>query len=533
MWLEPVPQTFVRGAVVRADSQGDLVVGIEAQGGAAEQMRIELSSADGVRVASASGPVGVQRLRVASPRVWSPDDPYLYDLRVTLFDRAGVALDEIQSYCGFRDIAVARDEHGAPRLLLNGRALFQFGPLDQGFWPDGLYTAPSLDALRFDIEAVRRMGGNMLRKHVKVEPELFYTLCDRLGVLVWQDMPSGNADQSPEWRENFERELRELVRDRGHHPSIVMWVPFNEGWGQHETERITALVEQLDPSRLVDDASGWTDAGVGDVIDIHAYPGPAMAALEARRASVLGEFGGLGLPLEGHTWLAQDNWGYRSYASREELTAAYLALVEQLPLLIGQGLCAAVYTQTTDVEIEVNGWLTYDREQWKIDPERALPATRKLYEPPPRSKELLKHAGNGGAAEWSFTFDAPSPAWSALEFDASAWKRGLSGFGTTGTPGAFVGTEWSASEIWLRREFELASPPSGELRLWLHHDEAAEVYLNGVLAAKVAGYTTNYVLLELSPEARAVLHAGRNVLAIHCTQTTGGQYIDAGLALLE
>jgi len=528
VWIEPVPRAALRALHVTADSSGTLNVRAETDGQGACGIDVEVLERGG-RIANAAGASFEHTLHLRGIEPWTPGSPKLYGLRVRLVNGERETLDEVASYFAFRDVRIGAAADGVQRILLNGEPLFQFGPLDQGFWPDGLYTAPTLEALRFDIEAVKGMGGNMLRKHVKVEPEVFYAECDRAGVLVWQDMPSAFTGGASD-PEQFERELRELIRERGNHPSIVMWVPFNEGWGQHETERITALVKELDPTRLVNDASGWTDVGVGDVIDVHFYPGPGMAPAEAKRASVLGEFGGLGLPLEGHTWLDKGSWGYRSFATQEELTNAYLDLLARLPLLIGQGLSAAVYTQTSDVEIEVNGWLSYDREVWKIDPRRAAAAARKLYEPPPRVRDVVAHAGNGGAAEWSYTFDAPAEGWQRPDFDASSWTRGKSGFGTRGTPGAEIGTVWSSPEIWLRREIELDPNSISAPHLWIHHDEDAQVFLNGVLALDLRGYTTSYVLEPLLAEARAALRAGANVLAIHCKQTGGGQYIDAGLA---
>ena len=309
--------------------------------------------------------------------------------------------DEVGSYFGMRKIALAKDEAGINRLFLNHSPLFQFGPLDQGFWPDGLYTAPTDEALRYDIEMTRALGFNLARKHVKIEPDRWYYWCDKLGLLVWQDMPSGDKyiggrdpdiTRSPESAKNFEAELKALVQGRFNHPSIVMWVPYNEGWGQWDTARIADLIKSWDPTRLVNSASGWTDRGVGDVHDIHSYPGPAVPRLEDKRAGVLGEFGGLGLPVKGHTWQDERNWGYRSFTTAEALTDAYLALIRRLhPMTGAEGLSAAVYTQTTDVEVEVNGLMTYDRALVKMDTNRIAAANRAVYTPPtPRRAEGSK-----------------------------------------------------------------------------------------------------------------------------------------------
>jgi hypothetical protein len=311
----------------------------------------------------------------------------LYDLTLALVS-GGREVDRVKSYFGMRKIALGRDSQGRTRLLLNNQPLFEFGPLDQGFWPDGLYAAPTDEALRFDIEQTKRLGFNLARKHVKVEPDRWYYWCDKLGLLVWQDMPSGDKsiratepdlERSEASAADYRRELTRLIAGRKNHPSIVMWVPFNEGWGQFDTAGIVSLVRSLDPSRLVDAASGWAERGVGDVHDVHTYPGPSSPPLEAQRAAVLGEFGGLGLPTSDHTWQQEKNWGYRTFKTPDELTAAYLTLIEKLRPLVSGGLSAAVYTQTSDVEIEVNGLMTYDRRVVKMDTAAIATANRQIY----------------------------------------------------------------------------------------------------------------------------------------------------------
>jgi hypothetical protein len=283
----------------------------------------------------------------------------------------------------------------------------------------------------------------------------------------------------------------------------------------------------------VDNASGWTDRGAGDVADMHIYPGPGALEPEQNRASVLGEFGGLGLPVRGHTWQAEKNWGYRSFADAEALTAAYVDLAAKLfPLIDEKGLSAAVYTQTTDVEIEINGLMTYDRERVKMNITKVFDANHRRFPPRQKVTELVPTALTQRVT-WRFTLKKPADDWYQPGFDASAWKEGRAGFGTRGTPGAVVWTEWKTDDIWLRREFAIQARPSDNLRLLMHHDEDAEVYLNGVLAAKAAGFITDYEQFELSPEARAALKPTGNVLAVHCHQTVGGQYIDAGIVRIE
>ncbi len=505
----------------------------------------------------ALGPIGEElEIHVKDPKLWSPDSPFLYELDVSIGregSRKSISppgpreatttmveltnLDRVRSYFGMRKIEVHKDEHGINRLFLNNKPLFQYGPLDQGWWPDGLYAAPTDAALRYDIEVLKKLGCNMMRKHVKVEPRRFYYWCDKLGLMVWQDMPNGDRHiggrdpdlkRSEESAQQFELELTRVIDSLRNHPSIIMWVPFNEGWGQYDTPRIVDLIKKHDPTRLVDNASGWTDRGVGDVHDIHRYPGPAAPPVEEKRAAVLGEFGGLGLPVKGHTWQDEKNWGYRTYKTRDKLTDAYVALLENLRSLIGGGLSAAVYTQTTDVEIEVNGLMTYDRAMVKMDADRAAAANRRLYLPPPIVKTVVPTSQSKGQ-EWRYTMSEPADGWELEDFDDSAWKRGIGGFGTVGTPGAIVRTEWKGSDIWIRREFKLKATKLNRPYVLIHHDEDAQVYINGRLVTKLEDYTSSYVRVALDEKGRAVLRRGSNCLAVHCHQTGGGQYIDVGL----
>jgi len=539
VWLEPVPQTYIESVKIIPDIDNESVRVMAVCPAASPDYNVEIRAKDGwFTKGKAKGKAG-ERLIVAvkKPKLWSPDSPILYDLKVTLKNGKGKKVDEVSGYFGMRKIEVKKDKAGINRLFFNNEVLFQYGPLDQGWWPDGLYTAPSDKALKYDIEVLKKLGCNMLRKHVKVEPDRLYYWCDKLGLMVWQDMPNGDKhirgsdpdlQRSQESATQFELELKRVIEAFGNHPCIVMWVPFNEGWGQYDTARIVKFIRGLDATRLVNAASGWTDRGVGDVHDIHRYPGPAAPPIEANRAAVLGEFGGLGLPIKGHTWQDEKNWGYRSYETPEELTKAYLALIENLRSLIGDGLCAAVYTQTTDVEIEVNGLMTYDRAMIKMDQKKAIAANKRLYLPPP-IVETVVPTSQKQPQNWRYTTSEPADGWQKTNFDDSTWKKSQGGFGTEGTPGAMVRTDWKGLNIWLRRTFELKDTKLSLPQLAIHHDEDTEVYINGLLVAKLEGYTTSYVRVTLDGKARRALKPGSNCLAIHCRQTTGGQYIDAGL----
>jgi beta-galactosidase/beta-glucuronidase len=554
VWLEPVPATYIESLLIVPDIDKKRVTVTAIVRGSTEGMEL----AGGVEPASGNnnenippsggGPGFSLVFDIADPMLWTPEKPDLYKLSVVLGKDRKVR-DGVSSYFAMRKISLQKDDKGIQRLALNNKPLFQFGPLDQGWWPDGLYTAPTDEALKYDIEMTKKLGFNMARKHVKVEPDRWYYWADTLGLLVWQDMPSGFATnaggvrrpnnapftRTPDEAKDFEGELKEMIDTLRNHPSIVMWVPFNEGWGQYDTERLTKWIKDYDPTRLVNNASGWTDKGVGDVHDMHNYPGPNSPKPEPNRAVVLGEFGGLGLPLPGHTWQDQRNWGYKSFKTQAEVTAAYLDLVQKLHVLEGtSGLSAAVYTQTTDVEIEVNGLMTYDRAIVKPDLEKIAAANRRVYTeppPPPPTIKTLVPTGQGQPTQWHYTSTEPLDRnWFAVTFDDHQWQQGPAGFGTPQTPNTTVRTPWSTADIWLRRTVEL--PRNLELSdpaLLLFHDEDTEIYINGTLAMRVTGFNGDYEPLKLDPSAAKLLHPGSNTLAIHCHQTTGGQYIDVGI----
>lgn len=337
-------------------------------------------------------------LPVPDPETWSPSHPFLYKLKVTVM-RKGKVVDEVKSYFAMRKISIAPDANGIQKMMLNNKFQFEFGPLDQGWWPDGLYTAPTDDALKFDIEKTKEMGFNMIRKHIKVEPARWYYYCDSIGMLVWQDMPSGDLgnhweprpgvlgrqtdkDRTAESEGYYRKEWNAIMDALHNYPCIVAWTPFNEAWGQFKTVEITNWTKQKDPSRLVNSASGGNFYPVGDIEDLHNYPDPAMPRPDifgAKKALVLGEFGGLGLPVQGHTW-QEKNWGYQTFKSNDSLFKRYQSLTAKLEELIKAGLSAAVYTQTTDVEGEVNGFMTYDRKVMKMPIEKLKADNEKLYD---------------------------------------------------------------------------------------------------------------------------------------------------------
>ena len=395
VWMEPVPASHIDSYYAVADiDEGTLAVTVDAALEDGDVVEVVLL-ADGAPVAKAEG--REVTLAVPEMRLWSPSDPYLYDLEIKVL-RDGVAADAVKGYTAMRKISYAADKDGHKRMLLNNEPLFQYGPLDQGWWPDGLYTAPSDEALAFDIEKTKEMGFNMIRKHVKVEPSRWYWHCDRLGMLVWQDMPSIADNSTNVWdnrtyengtdtpvpddaKANYYKEWGEIMSAFKVFPCIVTWVPFNEAWGQFDTEEVVKFTRAQDPTRLINYASGGNFVKCsGDILDLHNYPHPEMYLYDKDYINVLGEYGGIGWPVEGHLWQPDRNWGYVQFKSADEVLDTYEKYADMLIDLIDDGFAGAIYTQTTDVEIEVNGLMTYDRKVVKLDMERLSAINRKVIE---------------------------------------------------------------------------------------------------------------------------------------------------------
>jgi beta-galactosidase/beta-glucuronidase len=401
VWIEAVPKTYISSFTQVPDIDKNILsLNIKVANHVIGDVIHVTASAGGKTVSEKEASAGeTVILPVNDPKLWSPDSPFLYDLKISVV-RKGKVTDEVDTYFAMRKIALSPDKNGVLRMMLNNKFVFEYGPLDQGWWPDGLYTAPTDEALRFDIEKTKAMGFNMIRKHVKVEPARWYNYCDKLGILVWQDMPSGDLGGG-EWKTNpgleggmdktrseasekiYRTEWNAIIDYLYNFPCIVVWVPFNESWGQFKTAEITNWTMQKDPSRLVNSASGGNFHGVGHILDLHNYPGPEMPKAEifgSKQAIVLGEFGGLGLPLEGHTWVDKNNWGYRSFTDADALLKTYSGYLDRIAYYVGRGLSAAIYTQTTDCEVECNGLLTYDRKVVKVPEEKLKANAMKLYD---------------------------------------------------------------------------------------------------------------------------------------------------------
>ncbi len=396
VWLEPVTKQYIQAIKAISDIDNNRVSFDIDTKGAEESSILEVLIKDkGKLVASAKAAVGqTLELSINEPKLWSPESPFLYDVEVSIL-QGGNVIDQVKSYTAMRKISTKRDQNGIVRLQLNNKDYFQFGPLDQGWWPDGLYTAPTDEALVYDIQKTKDFGFNMIRKHVKVEPARWYTHCDRIGLLVWQDMPNG--DHSPQWQSknyftgtelirsteseaNYRKEWKEIMDNLISHPSIVTWVPFNEAWGQFKTTEISNWTKAYDPSRLVNPASGGNHYRGGDMLDLHNYPGPSLYLYDAERPTVLGEYGGIGLALKNHLWQPDKNWGYIQFKNSKEVTDEYVKYAEELKKMARSGFSAAVYTQTTDVEGEVNGLITYDRKVIKLDEARLQKINKEVCE---------------------------------------------------------------------------------------------------------------------------------------------------------
>lgn len=409
VWMEPVEQAYIASLRSTPDvDNSTLTFDVNLSGTIAGNVKVTVKDGDNV-IAEKTEPASATTtltIPIDNPRLWSPVDPYLYNVTVTYSD--GTGTDIVDSYAALRKISYAKDKDGYWRMQLNNKDLFQFGPLDQGYWPDGIMTAPTDEALAFDLEKTKEWGFNMVRKHMKVEPARWYYHCDRLGLLVWQDMPSTfrtdegdwnttswfrdhNCSQDPTLEKNFKAEWKEIIEQHYSNPCIVVWTPFNERWGQFKTGEIVAFTQELDPTRLVNPASGGNHykLGEGTFVDQHTYDQPIRVyegVFDPTRPYVLGEYGGLGRNISGHRWYERDAQTYNTYGGEKDITDAYVRLIDQI-FDIAKGYenngnrisySAAVYTQTTDVETEVNGLMTYDREVMKFDEKRIAEAAQKL-----------------------------------------------------------------------------------------------------------------------------------------------------------
>ena len=549
-WLEPVDSSGVQNLAIIPDvdnSRLRLTVNTYATSG----VTVSATVWDGgTVVATTNGnPQTELDIPISNPKLWSPNSPFLYDLKITVIHN-GVTNDSVTSYFGMRKISTSI-VGGVPKILLNNQVIFGMGPLDQGFWPDGIYTAPTDAALAYDIQEEKALGFNTVRKHIKVERQRWYYWADKLGIMVWQDMPScnsytGNPTPPAVDPQQFIAELTGMVTNHWNSPAIILWVVFNEsqgqqntsgGVGQSTTASLVQLVNTLDPSRLVNQASGGSYYGVGDILDNHNYPDPGNPT-SATQAVVDGEFGGISWHVPGHLWNpAQAGNGYIPATSTDNIATLYDFYISEavnFKSSANGGLNAAIYTEITDVENECNGLLTYDR-LLKTDLNKILISNQKAITGTLYLTDVLPTSQTVGRT-WNYNTNAitASTNWYATAFNDSAWSSGQAGFGTVGTPGAVVRTTWNTSDIWIRQQFNpgnLSASDLSSLVFNCYHDEDCEIYLNGVLAGSAPGYASAYVLLTMNAAGRnALIPNATNVIAVHCHQTGGGQNIDVGIA---
>lgn len=536
VWLEPVARTYIQSVVPQADIDKGTVTLHNHLSGATGKEKVTVKVLKDNQVVAektdnASAPIEVS---IPDADLWTPYDPSLYQLEVVLTD-GRTTLDQVESYFAMREISMEKDAFGYERLLLNNEVLFQYGTLDQGWWPDGLLTPPSDAAMRYDMNVLKDMGFNMLRKHIKVEPSRYYYYADSLGLLIWQDMVSGfetaaratqhvKANATEDWARpkesalQFESEWKSIMDHLRFFPSIVVWVVFNEGWGQYETERVVEWTRQYDKTRIINGVSGWTDRGVGDLNDAHQYPGPGMEPAEQNpgRAIVLGEFGGLGLPMEEHLWNPKmRNWGYRTYRSSEQLITEYTRLMHNLYPMIHRGLAAAVYTQTTDVEGEVNGLITYDRRKVKFDPALMRMLHKPLFDTPVKSFVIL---ADSEVTPQPLLITGNEPL-SAL---ASPLNR--SALSPVDAPIALQ----KGDNRRAMKSFKLETIPDNlQMRILAHGD--AKVYLNGKLILdKFIQTKRHYDDVNIS-EYRGYLKQGENQIVVELRNVADNSQFDFGL----
>ena len=542
VWLEPVAASHIEDIKIVPDvDKGQVEITVFSKDKDARvnlEIFFEHEGEGGPLLYKHSGKANTPAvIRLQKPVLWSPENPHLYGIKATLYagsDGAGKASDSVKSYFGMRKISVG-EVGGDLRIMLNNKPVFMNGPLDQGYWPDGILTAPTDEALRSDIDRIKEYGFNFARKHIKVEPARWYYWADKLGLMVWQDAPSCNSyisqKERPEIdRQAFEEGLVGMVDFLKNSPAVVTWVIFNESQGQFDTERLAGLVEKLDPTRLVNEASGDKWFGKGHIRDVHHYPAPITPQPNGKQVLACGEFGGIGMPVPGHVWFERkDNWGYTNVNSPADLLFKYADFYDKIRNMRDQkGLAAVVYTQITDVMTEVNGLLTYDRIP-KLPAEKLRKVNEFNFKMP--DFEAVMPTSEKEPQKWMYSTEHVG-AWQLPKTENdSAFKEGTAPFGEAS--GVKGNTEWKTPDIWLRRTFKVGGLTQSEidrLMLRLMHDENYIVFINGVEASQKGGYITGYEYYPIRKEALDTIKPNsENTIAVFCHNTVGGQFIDVGL----
>ncbi len=537
VWLEPVPLINIKNIKIIPDIDQS-VLRLKINTDHTGDVKVVVTIKDGKKIIATKSGNASQEIIIPIPKekLWSPGTPFLYGLTISL-KKGNKNLDQISSYFGMRKISVEED-NGYKKMFLNNKFVFEIGPLDQGFRPDGIYTAATDEALKYDLEVIKKLGFNMVRKHIKVEPQRWYYWADKLGLMVWQDMPSANSysEHTPYVdTAEYRSELKRMVETHLNSPSIVMWVLFNESQGQNNTVSLVNMVRNLDSTRLINQASGGSFFGVGDVMDIHSYPAPDYPS-GTTQALACGEYGGLGYEIKNHVW--PKGWGYLMVENQKGYDSLYNQFATDLTVYkTTKGLSAAVYTQITDVETELNGLMTYDRAVIKGNLQDIRQSNwnmihQKLY------LTTVLPTGTKEGRSWKYTFNKPSNGdWYSKNFDDGGWQTGEAAFGTKrGSSDTLIRTVWDTEDIWMRQEFSvkvLSKSNIDSLILSLKHDGNYEVYINGIKASDGEYRSANYVINHISKLAKEALDGnGKNVIAIHCQQKRKGKYIDAGISLI-
>lgn len=540
VWLEPLNKTTIQQFVPTPDIDNSKINFVTTASGLTGKEELHfIIKTDGQIVKDTVAPFKNNiSVSIPSAKLWTPDHPNIYTVLVEMRSNNKPA-DQFNTYFAMRKISLGNDVNGYTRLMLNNNPVFQFGTLDQGWWPEGLLTPPSEEAMLSDMIHLKNMGFNMIRKHIKVEPSRYYYDADSTGMLLWQDMPSGftgsapshvAADSKEDWvrpaesAKQFETEWKAIMDHLRFFPCIVMWVPLNEGWGQYDTKRLAEMTKSYDPSRLVDAPSGWADRGVGDVNDAHQYPGPGMEppSQNKGRAIVLGEFGGLGLVVKDHIWDPNKrNWGYKIYFESATLISEYTQLMYNMQLMVSRGLTAAIYTQTTDVEGEVNGLLTYDREVVKIPEEMLRILHAPLFKEPLGKITFINKGSERDANKFKMYTGKLSDNW----VNASDTDKFVDNSNSVGVK--------KGEAVYSYQDFNINKMPSGLGLKFLGFGDA-KVYLNGKLIWKEEKTRTrrHYDDINLSDNIKYLIN-GSNRIAIECTNATQDMNFDFALYRLD
>ena len=553
VWLEPINDVAIESIKIIPNIDNATISLQTKVVGATQGTRIKIQAFDqGKEIASSiAADDELVSLQLNQPKLWSPTNPFLYDLKLSLV-KDGKVVDEVSSYFGMRKISMGRDQEGYMRILLNNEIIYQLGPLDQGYWPDGILTPASDQALRYDIAYLKKIGANMDRMHMKVQPERWYYHCDQLGILVWQDMVSPTKFIETKSNLNpsdFELEHNITVDQLYNHPSIIQWVLFNESWGQYDTERLTAALKAKDPTRLVINASGWHDKKVGDIRDFHDYtihPAIALVTKNDERAMVLGEAGGFDLLIPGHLWTPdlktetklKTNWtiDFKKgvVKSADELIEKYTILLDDLFQLKKYGLNAVVYTQISDVEDEISGWMTYDRKVSKLPDTTFAALHQQFFKPTITGKYILPLSMNT-AQQWNYRFTAPSNDW-IKNTTIADFKLGEAPFGIESNNAHKVNTTWNTNSLFLNKEFTLTALPS-KLSLVACNTGITDVYINGAYVMQFNNFLKNDPEVKisetlLSDKAMKLLKVGVNQLSLKFNFPSVGKpvyYYDFGI----